>query len=126
MGTITRYYGTVDATITPVLLTTIDTTPIPANESFTIDIFYVGLDTANPTPETQWLYRYILTYDNFSGINLRNTHNILEFEYNGPYPITSSVVGSNIELTFIPSGGAGPYGSLDQVVTIYDCYLNYN
>jgi len=121
MSTITRYYGTVDANTN--IIATIDTTPIPANESFTIDVFYVGKDVANPTPETQWLYRYILTYDNISGITLRNTHNILEFEINGPYPITSSVVGSNIELSVnFPS----PYGSADQVITIYDCYLNYN
>ena len=120
MSKITRYYGTVDANTN--ILTTIDTTPIPANESFTIDVFYGGRDTANPTAETTWLYRYILTYDNISGITLRDTHNILEYEVNGPYPITSSISGTDINLIVNVNYFYDPA----ECVTIYDCYLNYN
>ena len=125
MSTITRYYGTVNANTS--VLVSIDTTPIPSNESFTIDVFYGGRDTANPSAENTFIYRYILTYDNIDSINLRNTHEILGYENNGPFPITSSVVGTNIELIVPFTGsGAGPYGPLDEFVTIYDCYLNYN
>ena len=125
MSKITRYYGTVDGNTN--ILTTIDTTPIPANESFTIDVFYGGRATDNSTAETSWLYRYILTYDNITGIQLRNTHEVLGYAFNGPFPLTSSVVGSNIELIVNLTGsGAGPAGNADQIVAIYDCYLNYN
>ena len=121
MSTITRYYGTVDATTN--ILTTIDTRPIPANESFTIDVFYGGSDTGNPGIEQSWLYRYILTYDNISGIQLRNTQNILEFEVNGPYPLTSSI-NNSVFIDLIVNTPTG-FGA-SEVITIYDCYLNYN
>lgn len=125
MSTITRYYGTVDATITPTLLTSIDTTPIPANESFTIDVFYFGRAVDNPTAESQWLYRYILTYDNFDGIiTLRNTDNMFGYEVNGPFPLISSINENNIELTVDFS--SAPAYNTNQVITTYDCYLNYN
>jgi hypothetical protein len=125
MSKITRYYGTVDANTN--ILTSIDTTPIPSNSSFTIDVFYGGRDTANSTAENSWIYRYILTYDNITGIQLRNTHEVLGYALNGPFPLTSSVVGSNIELIVNLTGsGAGPAGFADQIVAIYDCYLNYN
>lgn len=125
MSTITRYYGTVNANTS--VLVSIDTTPIPSNESFTIDVFYGGRDTLNGTAENTFIYRYILTYDNIDSINLRNTHEILGYANNGPFPITSSVVGTNIELIVPFTGsGAGPVGSLNEFVTIYDCYLNYN
>lgn len=125
MSKITRYYGTIDATTN--ILVSIDTTPIPANESFTIDVFYGGRDTANNTAENSWIYRYILTYDNISGITLRDTHEVLGYAFNGPFELTSSVVGSNIELIVNLTGsGAGPVSGAEPVVAIYDCYLNYN
>ena len=120
MSKITRYYGTVDANTN--ILTSIDTTPIPSNSSFTIDVFYGGRAVDNNTAEFSWLYRYILTYDNISGITLRDTHEVLGYALNGPFPITSSVTGSSINLIIPVSGSL----SSDQIVTIYDCYLNYN
>jgi hypothetical protein len=120
MGTITRYYGTVDGNTST--LVSIDTTPITANESFTIDVFYGGRPVDNNSVETTWLYRYILTYDNISGITLRNTHNVLEYALNGPYPLTSSISGANIDLIVNTGGGSDPA----QCITIYDCYLNYS
>ena len=120
MSTITRYYGTVDGNTN--ILTTIDTTPIPANKSFTVDVFYGGRPTDNNTAETTWLYRYILTYDNISGITLRDTHEILGYALNGPYPLTSSISGTDINLIVNTGGGSDPA----QCITIYDCYLNYN
>ena len=125
MSTITRYYGTVDATTN--ILVSIDTTPIPADESFTIDVFYGGRATDNDTPETTWIYRYILTYDNFGGIiNLRNTHNMFGYARNGPFPLTSTINENNIELMVFTTGGGVPPTSAAECVTIYDCYLNYN
>jgi hypothetical protein len=120
MSTITRYYGTVDANTN--ILTTIDTTPIPANKSFTIDVFYGGRPVDNPTAETTWLYRYILTYNNISGITLKDTHNVLEYALNGPYPLTSSINDPYIDLIVNTSVVSDPA----QTITIYDCYLNYN
>jgi len=124
MSKITRYYGTVDANTST--LVSIDTTPIPANESFTIDVFYGGRAVDNNTAEFSWLYRYILTYDNISGITLRDTHNVLEYSLNGPFPITSSISGSNINLVVDFNGGGAPPANAAECVTIYDCYLNYN
>lgn len=124
MSKITRYYGTVDATTT--ILTTIDTTPIPSNESFTIDVFYGGRATDNPTGETTWIYRYILTYDNITGIQLRNTHEVLGYSLNGPFPITSSISGTNINLIVDFNGGGAPPATAAECVTVYDCYLNYS
>lgn len=120
MSKITRYYGMADANTTA--FTTIDTTPIPSNTSFTVDVFYGGRAVDNNTVEYSWIYRYILTYDNISGITLRDTHEVLGYALNGPFPITSSVTGSSINLIIPVSGSA----SNDQIVTIYDCYLNYN
>jgi len=124
MSKITRYYGTVDATTT--ILTSIETNPIPANESFTVDVFYGGRATDNNTLETTWIYRYILTYDNISGIQLRDTHELLAYANNGPFPVTSSVTGSKINLIVNFNGGGAPPSSSVECVTIYDCYLNYN
>jgi hypothetical protein len=122
MSTITRYYGTVDATTN--ILVSIDTTPIPADESFTIDVFYGGRATDNPTPESTWIYRYILTYDNFDDITLRNTYNMFGYARNGPFPLTSSVNENNIEL--IVNTSIAPAYNANQIITTYDCYLNYN
>ena len=124
MSKITRYYGTVDANTN--ILTSIDTTPIPSNSSFTIDVFYGGRDTGNTTAETSWIYRYILTYDNISGITLRDTHEVLGYALNGPFPITSSISGSYINLIVNTTGGGAPPLDAAECVTIYDCYLNYN
>jgi hypothetical protein len=122
MSTITRYYGTVNANTN--ILTTIDTSPIPINTSFTIDVFYGGRAMDNYTPPEQtWMYRYILTYDTFDSIvNLRDTHNVFGYTGGGGgYPLESTISGTNINLLVNTSVFFDP----TQTVTIYDCYLNY-
>jgi hypothetical protein len=122
MSKIIRYNGTMDANNT--IITTIDTTTIPDNNSFTVDIFYGGCDMDNTSLplESTWLYRYILTYDNISGITLRNTNNVLSFGFNPSASLTSSLSGTDIEL----STNLTSVGDPAQSIIIYDCYLNYN
>ena len=121
MSKIVRYNGTMDANNT--IITSIDTTVIPSNESFTVDIFYGGHDMNNfGIGEQSWLYRYILTYDNYDGIELKNTHQVLSFGFNPSASLTSSLNGDTIELSTVLSYLSDPSAS----VIIYDCYLNYN
>jgi hypothetical protein len=122
MSKIIRYNGTMDANNT--IITTIDTTLISDSTSFTVDIFYGGcdMDNASLPNESTWLYRYILTYDNIGGITLRDTHNVLSFGFNPSASLTSSLSGTDIEL----STNLSSVGDPAQSIIIYDCYLNYN
>jgi hypothetical protein len=123
MSKITRYYGNVDANTT--LLTSIDTTPITIDTSFTVDVFYGGRDTSNSSLETTWIYRYILTYTKITNISLVDTQNIVGYANNGPFPVSSSINSPFIELYVDTVGGSAPPSTLDACINIYDCYLNY-
>jgi len=46
------------------------------------------------------------------------------YEVNGPFPLTSSINENNIELTV--NFSSAPTYNANQVITTYDCYLNYN
>ena len=55
--------------------------------------------------------------------SVENTQNILEFEVNGPYPLTSSI-NNSVFIDLIVNTPTG-FGA-SEVITTYDCYLNYN
>jgi hypothetical protein len=124
MSQIERYYGVVDAITTPTLLVSVDTRVMAANRSFTIDILYGGRETANPTYEQTWLYRYIITCVNLEPIvQILDTHNVTERWLNTPRPISSSIDSDVFVNLYIDMSGTG--GDPSSVLTTYDCSLNY-
>lgn len=124
MSQIERYYGVADTTTTPTLLVSVDTRVMSPYRSFTLDIFYGGRDTTNPTNETTWMYRYIITGCVLDPtVQVLDTHNVTERWLNNPMPISSSIDSDVFVNLYIDMSGTG--GDPSNVLTTYDCSLNY-